>query len=155
MIECTTLYNKKKLVSRKSLVFRPASYAVIVNDGKILLLDTRSTGKLFLPGGGVDLGESIEEALKREVKEEVGIKVKIVKFLKFKESFFYYDPLDEAYQNLSFFFLCKPKTFDLLDNDKIEDGEAFDPQLINIKGLKKDNFQVFGKEIMKLLNDIN
>ncbi|MCK4891671.1 MAG: NUDIX hydrolase [Candidatus Pacebacteria bacterium] len=152
MIECRTLFGKKKLISKEKLQFRPAAYAVIINFGKVLLLDTRSTGKLFLPGGGVELGESIEKALRREVKEEIGIKIEIVKF---KESFFYYDPLGEAYQNLSFFFLCKPKTFDLLNNNKIEDGEAFNPQWINIKDLKEEIFQAFGKEIIKFFKDIN
>ena len=155
MIECTTLFGKKKLISKKQLQFRLAAYAIIINDRKILLLDTRSTGKLFLPGGGVNIGEKVEDALKREVREEVGIEIEIRKFLKFKESFFYYDPLKEAYHNFSFFFLCKARTFNFLDNDKINDEEAVDPHWIEMNNLKENDFQVFGKEIMKFLMDIN
>ena len=155
MIECKTLFGKKKLISKDKLQFRPAVYAVIINNRKVLLLDTRSTRKLFLPGGGVNLGERIEDALKREVKEEVGIEIEVIDFLKFKESFFYYDPLNEAYHNFSFFFLCKARALDFLDNDKIDDEEAFDPQWVEIKNLKAEDFQVFGREIMKFLMDIN
>ena len=151
MIECTTLFGEKKLISKKLLQFRPAAYAIIINDGKVLLLDTRSTGKMFLPGGGVNIGEKVEDALKREVREEVGIKIEIKKLLKFKESFFYYDPLKEAYHNFSFFFLCEAKIFEFLDNDKIEDNEAVDPQWVEIKSLKVEDLQVFGDDILKLL----
>lgn len=151
MIECTTLYQKKKKLPKERLRLRLSSYAVIVNDGKVLLLDLRSTGKYFLPGGGVELGEKIEDALAREVMEEVGIEVDIIKFLGFKESFFYYDPWDEAYQNTSFFYLCKARKFDLLDNDKILDEEVIDPKWISVDNLKKEDFQVFGREIIEFL----
>lgn len=151
MIECTTLYQKKKKLPKERLRFRLSSYAVIVKDEKVLLLELRSTGKYFLPGGGVELGEKIEDALAREVGEEVGIEVDIIKFLGFKESFFYYDPWDEAYQNISFFYLCEAKTFDLLDNNKILDEEVINPRWISIRSLKEDNFQVFGREIIEFL----
>jgi 8-oxo-dGTP pyrophosphatase MutT (NUDIX family) len=68
----------------------------------VLLLNTRSTGKYQLPGGGVETGERIEDALRREVREETGIEVEVERFLGFKEDFFYYDPWDEAYHSLLF-----------------------------------------------------
>jgi 8-oxo-dGTP pyrophosphatase MutT (NUDIX family) len=40
---------------------------------KIFLVNTRRTGEYYLPGGGIEVGERIEWALKREVKEETGI----------------------------------------------------------------------------------
>ncbi|MBC7130459.1 NUDIX hydrolase, partial [Candidatus Bathyarchaeota archaeon] len=52
--------------------------AIIVCDGKILLEKRRSEpgrGKWSVPGGLVELGESPEEAVIREVKEETGLDV--------------------------------------------------------------------------------
>ena len=106
LVECLTLHGNKKMIPREKLVFRPAAYAVIINKGKVLLLKTKSTGKYWFPGGGIDLGEKLEEGLRREVREETGIELVIKKFLSFQEIFFYYEPLDEAYQNFSFFYLC-------------------------------------------------
>lgn len=52
--------------------------ALVVKDGKILLLKESEelSGKWELPGGGLDFGEDIFEGLKREVQEEMGVKVK-------------------------------------------------------------------------------
>lgn len=52
--------------------------AVIIRDGRILLERRRNDpgkGKWSIPGGIVELGESTEEAVMREVKEETGLDV--------------------------------------------------------------------------------
>lgn len=54
----------------------PAARAIIRDeDGKILLIRRRDNGKWDLPAGGIELGESITDCLKREVKEETGLEV--------------------------------------------------------------------------------
>ena len=61
--------------------FRVSIKALIVKHGKVLLLDEgpKETGGRFeLPGGGLDFGENIHEALKREIFEETGLVVKSV-----------------------------------------------------------------------------
>jgi len=63
--------------------------AAILKDNKIFLLK-RSSGDWFisaydLPGGRKDGNESDEEALKREVKEEIGCEIRIIKFLNISE----------------------------------------------------------------------
>ncbi len=151
MIECTTLYGDKKLVSAEKLIVRPAAYAVIQHDRKLLLVKTKSTKKWFFPGGALEKGERLEEALKREVKEETGIEIEVQKFFHFVESFFYYDPLDEAYHNLAFIYLCTPKTLDLpeVENPAIEETEKC--QWVDIESLKKEDFQDFAAEIFEKL----
>ncbi len=70
----------------EDLKFRPAVYAVIIQGGKILL--SKEWDGYDFPGGGIKLGEHIEDALVREVKEETGFDVKIGKLLHCQDSFF-------------------------------------------------------------------
>ena len=56
--------------------------AFILNDKKELLLQLRNKAPekeyWSIPGGKVELFETFEEAIKREVKEEIGIEIKVV-----------------------------------------------------------------------------
>jgi len=52
--------------------------AILIRDGKILLEKRKNEpdkGKWSVPGGLVELGESLEQAVTREVKEETGLTV--------------------------------------------------------------------------------
>ena len=58
----------------------PAVAAVIVADGKLLLIrrgTEPSKGKWSVPGGRVEFGETLEDALKREVREETGLEIEV------------------------------------------------------------------------------
>ena len=60
--------------------FRPrtAARAIVKKKDLIALLHVSKDGYHKLPGGGVDPGESIQEALHREVLEEVGCKIRVL-----------------------------------------------------------------------------
>ncbi len=56
--------------------------ALIVKDGRYLLIKRGKEpgkGKWSIPGGKVELGETLAEAIKREVLEECGIQIEIEK----------------------------------------------------------------------------
>ncbi len=58
--------------------------AAIVKDGRILLVLRRKApeaGCWNLPGGKVDLFEPIEDAVRREIREELGVKIELGRML--------------------------------------------------------------------------
>lgn len=58
---------------------RKAARAVLLNDAKEMALLYVSKGNYHkLPGGGIEEGEDIYSALKREVKEEVGAEIEVL-----------------------------------------------------------------------------
>ncbi|MBQ4845696.1 NUDIX domain-containing protein [Pseudoalteromonas sp. MMG005] len=53
---------------------RQTTRAIVLDGDKILLLYTARYDDYTLPGGGVDSGESIQDALLRELQEETGVR---------------------------------------------------------------------------------
>jgi 8-oxo-dGTP pyrophosphatase MutT (NUDIX family) len=151
LVECRTLFGEKILLPADRLIFRPSAYAIIRHDEHVLLLNMRSTGKLFLPGGGSEIDERLEEALHREVREETGLEVEIERFVAFKEDFFYYDPSDVAFHGLLFFYLCRPLTFEMAADDQIEDDEVNAPRWLPIDQLRLEDIQSHGEIVLKAL----
>ncbi|MES5865621.1 NUDIX domain-containing protein [Bacillus cereus group sp. RP32] len=53
--------------------------AIIVQEGKIALIKRIREGETYyvFPGGGIEEGETAEEATKREIYEELGVHIKV------------------------------------------------------------------------------
>ncbi|WP_054957996.1 NUDIX hydrolase [Paenibacillus dakarensis] len=70
----------RKIVGNHPLILVRPSAAIINGYGQILLVkyQDQSWG---IPGGLMELGESVEECLRREVKEELSIELKTLKLL--------------------------------------------------------------------------
>lgn len=96
---------KTHQVSTNDLTWRPSAYGVVIKDGKVLLL--RQFNGHDLPGGGVEIGETPEEAVLREIKEESGIDATNPRLLGVHSSFFKL-PHDEIefVQSLMLYYVC-------------------------------------------------
>src|SRR5438876_4756614 len=57
--------------------FRIAVSALIFEGGRVLLAHRRDIDWWNLPGGGMEVGETVEEAMCREVREETGLDVAV------------------------------------------------------------------------------
>ncbi len=134
--------------------FRPSVYALIVKDGKVVLLSNKSNSKLWFPGGGVELGETLEEALKREVKEETGLEVKPEKLVWSTENFFYYGPADKGYQAYLFFYLCRPITEKLISDELVDDIESTKPRWNLITEVRKEMLADLNDELHPILANL-
>jgi ADP-ribose pyrophosphatase YjhB (NUDIX family) len=73
-------------MSRHERPLRPVlgAAAVVIHDGCVLLIrrgQPPDAGAWSIPGGAVELGEPVEDALRREVREETGIEIAVGEFL--------------------------------------------------------------------------
>src|SRR6266571_1482135 len=57
--------------------FRIGVYALIFDEGRVLLAHRRDIDWWNLPGGGMEVGETVDEAMRREVLEETGLEVEV------------------------------------------------------------------------------
>ncbi|AZJ21585.1 DNA mismatch repair protein MutT [Bacillus wiedmannii bv. thuringiensis] len=60
-------------------MIRNRGAAIIVQEGKIVLIKRIREGEIYyvFPGGGIEEGETPEEATKREAYEELGVHIKV------------------------------------------------------------------------------
>ena len=119
---------------------------IIFIDGKLALMHRKDVLKrpempeyYTLPGGGLEEGETLEEGTKREIKEEFGIDVELVKKL--------YEITSEKFNQKEIFYLCKyvSGTFgtgegpEFSGDPKYIEGGKYLPELIDIENLEKIN----------------
>lgn len=116
-----------------NIVQRIAMKALIVRDDKVLIIREAATygdgtqrGRYHLPGGRVETGENFEAALKREVKEETGLDIKIERPLYVGE----WRPVIKgvAHQIIGVFFVCAAKSDKITLSTEHDDYQWIDPK---------------------------
>ena len=138
------------------------------DQAKILLVKDKGTVKFYgdywkLPGGRVDLFESIADASEREMFEECGVKTKFKSILGFRETLVHPNvPMNRA----DMFYITRCVLADP-NNDKItitsqrklNDGriikaEASDVFTVNLHEMQKQKYDQFSKEQEKENNNV-
>lgn len=152
-----------KLLSREDFKkVRVGVYGVCVKNGKVLTVkvvpDAKNDHKKIcfmeplwdLPGGGIDLGETVDEALEREFSEETGAQVRSKKLWHVDQTF--YCNLGYAMVNVEIYFLVE------LENDdfKVDGKESMGVEWNNPENLNRENslpglYQVVDKVKKELL----
>ncbi|OGK16689.1 hypothetical protein A2774_00105 [Candidatus Roizmanbacteria bacterium RIFCSPHIGHO2_01_FULL_39_12c] len=123
---------------------RPTNGLIAENEkGEILLVkrkDDPKKGYWDLPGGFVDMGETLEESFQREIKEELGVKVKNLKYLTSTADRYLYKGIN--LHTICFIFTGKLKGKELKIRDDISGFQFFPKDKIPFKriaftGVKK------------------
>jgi len=131
-----------------------STIAIIINDDKELLVATRAhepaKGTLDLPGGFVDMEETGEEAVAREVIEETGLVVEKVDYLFSIPNKYVYSGFEV--QTLDLVYRCFVKN---TENLKAEDDVAR-LEFIKISELDPELFGLLSvKEVIKEIQKMN
>jgi len=132
-ITALDLYGNEHQRELKNFKFRASVYGVLVEDGKVLLKRHPTIEKFDLPGGGVELDETIPDALIREFMEETGLSVEVGKLLLVEDSFFTYNG-EDAHGILIFYEVRKTGGMLTTNND-----DSVEVRLFNIASLDRDN----------------
>ncbi len=101
--------------------YRAGARAVLIDDKcRVLLINATNRGYYKLPGGGIDEGELIEEALRREVIEEAGYTIKNIRSLGYThETRHQFEMFNDSYVFLA---EADKQVERQLQKDELEDG---------------------------------
>jgi ADP-ribose pyrophosphatase YjhB (NUDIX family) len=108
----------------------PSANVIVVNDqGEILMIRRTDNDNWAVPGGGMDLGESITDTATRETREETGISCEITSLVGIYTNprhVIRYTNNDEVRQEFSIVFTARPVGGELRPS-----SESSDPQWVS------------------------
>lgn len=96
---------------------------MIVDDEGRVLLTKRSVPPFqnmwVMPGGKIELGEQITDALKRETHEEVGLEIEVNELI---DVFEHLTPGDDNYHFVILYYRCRPLYCDIRHNEEVSEA---------------------------------
>lgn len=128
---------------------RTSARAVIVENGKLLTMfrHKEKDGKIkeyyVIPGGGQDVGEALEDTVKRELKEEMNVDIKVLRYLGKRED-------DET---CAHYFHCEilsgVPTLGGEELDRMSNANYYEPRFVHLSDIEK--LDMNGKEFVEMV----
>lgn len=115
------------------VTWRVSVYGMCLIDDALLLVNHKDEKLYDIPGGGVELGEELEEALTREGLEEAGWEIKPQRLLFTMSDWFYHTEEKKFYRTLQFYYLVEGKKV----LEKPTDKRMIFAELVPIKKIKE------------------
>ena len=135
--------------------FRLRAAAIIIEKGCVLFATNASEKYYYSIGGGVNLGETVEDAVLREVFEETGVHYEIDRLAFIHENFFKRNDgmlKDLACHELTFYFLMKSRGTQELHSNSLSHG--FKEEMCWLPIDKLSRYDAYPKFFAEKLKDI-
>jgi ADP-ribose pyrophosphatase YjhB (NUDIX family) len=113
---------------------------IIMHNNKLLIMKDEHSSYYYIPGGRVAMNELSEDAIIREIREEINVEVNVNRMLWVNENFFREENSDESYHEICFYYLL-----DMVDEQLINSGNEF---VLNENG--KHNLSFYWKDIEEI-----
>lgn len=148
-VYCETQDGKSVAIEGEKARLRVSAYGILIEDQSVLVTQTYLPLWEF-PGGAVERGETLSQALKREFQEETGVKIETKQFLIERECF-YLSPKGTIFHSFQHFFLVKPKNGSW-HNEKFLHPEV---RLASISSLSSRNMKKSAFDVLSFLKNKN
>lgn len=105
--------------------FHGRACGIIKQDDKFLIMRVNKTPYYHIPGGHIEIGEDSEQAIIREIKEEIGCEVEEANLFAIQENFWTRD--NKKCHGIEFYYIIKlkqqlqMKNCEKIENDKGEE----------------------------------
>lgn len=142
--------------TRDNKWFRYRAAAIIIEDNKVLFATNEKEDYYYSVGGGVHIGETVEEAVVREVYEETGIHYEVDRLVFIHENFFNGDGSLQGKEchELAFYFLMKSRGTQELNSNSYTQGVKETLHWIPLNELEKYRaYPTFFSEKLKKLQE--
>lgn len=139
--------------SKENKWFRYRAAAIIVEDGCVLFARNEKDDYYYSIGGGVHMGESSVDAVKREVFEETGVEYEVDRLAVIHENFFDENQgslKDLNCHEISLYYLMKPRGSQKLNSNSYTMGVKENMHWIPIEELDKHRaYPTFMKDYLQ------
>ena len=96
--------------------FHGRACGIIKQENKFLIMRVDKTSYYHIPGGHIEIGESSEQAVIREIKEEIGCDVQEARLFSIQENFWLRNT--KRYHGIEFYYIIQMQDYEKIENDK-------------------------------------
>lgn len=127
--------DKKNYIENGTVGKRPSVRGIIIRDNTIAMMHSLKYDYYKLPGGGIEEGESLEETLIREVREESGLVVNTSSIKEFgMVRRIEKGMIEDIFIQENYYFLCEPEGEPEEQNlDDYEAEERFTLEFVTVE----------------------